>query len=28
ELTEKNISQYKEAIDRMKGFKSSVPQKK
>ncbi|AEN18183.1 HpaA family protein [Helicobacter pylori] len=28
ELTEKNISQYKETIDRMKGFKSSVPQKK
>ncbi len=28
ELTEKNISQYKEAIDRMKGFKSSMPQKK
>ncbi|GAA8787528.1 neuraminyllactose-binding hemagglutinin [Helicobacter pylori] len=28
ELTEKNISQYKEAIDRMKGFKSSTPQKK
>ncbi len=28
ELTEKNISQYKEAIDKMKGFKSSVPQKK
>ncbi|MGT0087144.1 HpaA family protein [Helicobacter pylori] len=27
ELTEKNISQYKEAIDRMKGFKSSMPQK-
>ncbi|WRD68014.1 HpaA family protein [Helicobacter pylori] len=28
ELTEKNISQYKEAIDKMKGFKSSMPQKK
>ncbi|GAA8758625.1 HpaA family protein [Helicobacter pylori] len=28
ELTEKSISQYKEAIDRMKGFKSSMPQKK
>ncbi|MFT2636555.1 HpaA family protein [Helicobacter pylori] len=28
ELTEKNISQYKETIDRMKGFKSSMPQKK
>ncbi|WQT41045.1 HpaA family protein [Helicobacter pylori] len=28
ELTEKNISQHKEAIDRMKGFKSSMPQKK
>ncbi|AEN15106.1 hypothetical protein HPPN120_02385 [Helicobacter pylori Puno120] len=28
ELTEKNISQYKEVIDKMKGFKSSVPQKK
>lgn len=28
ELTEKNISQHKETIDRMKGFKSSMPQKK
>ncbi|MGL2818546.1 HpaA family protein [Helicobacter pylori] len=28
ELTEKNISQYRDAIDRMKGFKSSMPQKK
>ncbi|GAA7129189.1 HpaA family protein [Helicobacter pylori] len=28
ELAEKNISQYKEAIDRIKGFKSSMPQKK
>ncbi|EJB70443.1 HpaA family protein [Helicobacter pylori] len=28
ELAEKNISQYKDAIDRMKGFKSSMPQKK
>ncbi|GAA7383579.1 HpaA family protein [Helicobacter pylori] len=27
ELTEKNISQYKEAIDRMKGFKTPTPQK-
>ncbi|WRA35338.1 HpaA family protein [Helicobacter pylori] len=28
ELTEKNISQYKEAIDKMKGFKTPVSQKK
>ncbi|GAA7690350.1 HpaA family protein [Helicobacter pylori] len=28
ELTEENIAKYREAIDRMKGFKSSVPQKK
>lgn len=28
ELTEKNISQHKEVIDRMKGFKSSMPPKK
>ncbi|WQS28167.1 HpaA family protein [Helicobacter pylori] len=28
ELTEKNISQYKEAIDKMKGFKTPTPQKK
>ncbi|AFH97622.1 hypothetical protein HPSH417_02345 [Helicobacter pylori Shi417] len=28
ELTEKNISQYKGAIDKMKGFKSSMPRKK
>ncbi|WRF61433.1 HpaA family protein [Helicobacter pylori] len=27
ELTEKNISQYKEAIDKMKGFKIPIPQK-
>ncbi|GAA7665562.1 HpaA family protein [Helicobacter pylori] len=27
ELTEKNISQYKETIDRMKGFKTPTPQK-
>ncbi len=27
ELTEKNISQYKEAIDKMKGFKTPTPQK-
>uniref|UniRef100_UPI0018F366BE HpaA family protein n=1 Tax=Helicobacter pylori TaxID=210 RepID=UPI0018F366BE len=27
ELTEKNISQYKEAIDRMKGFKIPIPKK-
>ncbi len=28
ELTEENIAKYRDAIDRMKGFKSSVPQKK
>ncbi|ACD48326.1 HpaA family protein [Helicobacter pylori] len=28
ELTEENIAKYREAIDRMKGFKSSMPQKK
>ncbi len=28
ELTEKNISQHKEAIDRMKGFRTPTPQKK
>ncbi|MUU54240.1 neuraminyllactose-binding hemagglutinin [Helicobacter pylori] len=28
ELTEKNISQYKEAIDKMKGFKTPISQKK
>ncbi|GAA9585754.1 HpaA family protein [Helicobacter pylori] len=28
ELTEENIAKYKDAIDRMKGFKSSMPQKK
>ncbi|GAA9045685.1 HpaA family protein [Helicobacter pylori] len=28
ELTEKNISQYKEAIDKIKGFKIPIPQKK
>ncbi|WQS04302.1 HpaA family protein [Helicobacter pylori] len=28
ELTEKNISQYKEAIDKMKGFKTPTPQKR
>ncbi|WP_121297152.1 HpaA family protein [Helicobacter pylori] len=28
ELTEENIAKYRDAIDRMKGFKSSMPQKK
>lgn len=28
ELTKENIAKYRDAIDRMKGFKSSVPQKK
>ncbi|WP_033621642.1 HpaA family protein, partial [Helicobacter pylori] len=28
ELTEENIARYRDAIDRMKGFKSSMPQKK
>ncbi|WP_219029309.1 HpaA family protein, partial [Helicobacter pylori] len=28
ELTEKNISQHKEAIDKMKGFRTPTPQKK
>ncbi|AFH99205.1 hypothetical protein HPSH169_02535 [Helicobacter pylori Shi169] len=28
ELTEENIAKYREAIDKMKGFKSSMPQKK
>ncbi|GAA8817192.1 HpaA family protein [Helicobacter pylori] len=28
ELTEENIAKYRDAIDRMKGFKSSTPQKK
>ncbi|GAA8666094.1 hypothetical protein HpBT336_13110 [Helicobacter pylori] len=28
ELTKENIAKYRDAIDRMKGFKSSMPQKK
>ncbi|MFA4822683.1 HpaA family protein, partial [Helicobacter pylori] len=27
ELTKENIAKYRDAIDRMKGFKSSMPQK-